>query len=161
VRSLLRAILPVLTALAVVSCATTLIKQDNLQTVKRGMTRPEFQRHVTAKPREALLIDYEGATYPVDIYDMQTGTKTVTTMQYVWTKYGGYSYPVTTIVPVTVAYLFIFDESGLVYWGFENELNREEDDLLQALSPLIVKAYVEKKALDDEKRKKQQEQTRR
>jgi len=166
-----------LLALAMASCSTTssLITQDNLSSIRRGMPRDEFtasispatessrqpQRETT--PRMVFAIEYETETYSIEIYDMQTGTKTVTqyhpgiTMYHPMYPYGGYTtttpgYTSTTQVPVSADYLFVFDKTGLVYWGFMNEVQKEDDQLISALAPLIVTEYENQKRMADEKR---------
>ncbi len=159
-KPLVRSSLALLLVLGLVSCVSTMIRQDDLQSVHRGMTREDLKAQFKAEPSMTVAMDYEGAPYSADFYDMQTGTKTYTTMQFVYSQYGSYSYPVTTVVPVTEEYLFIFDEKGLVYWGFRNEIAKEEDPLIQGLAPLIDQKYMEEKAAYAERQEKQIQSTR-
>lgn len=170
-----------LLAFAMASCATTssLITQDSLSSVRRGMPRNEFtaaispaaesskqpQRGIT--PKSVFAVEYESETYPIEIYDMQTGTKTVTmfhpgvTMYHPVYPYGGYTtvtpaYTSTIQVPVSADYAFIFDKTGLIYWGFMNELQKEDDQLISALAPLVATEYENQIRIANEKRQKEE-----
>jgi hypothetical protein len=167
---------------AIVSCTTTssLITQDALTSIRRGMPRSEFtasispapgsskQLHNETSPRSVFAVDFGGVSYPVEIYDMQTGTKTETVyhpgmpMYHPVFPHGGYTtytpgYTSTIQVPVSADYVFVFDQAGLLYWGFMNELHREDDQLISALAPLIATAYDNQKRIADEKRQKELE----
>jgi hypothetical protein len=165
-----------LPAFAMVSCTTTssLITQDTLNSIRRGMPRDEFTASISpaaksskqaqrkTTPKLVFAIEYESATYSIEIYDMQTGTKTVT--QYYPGMYhpmypsGGYytpGYTTTIQVPVSADYVIVFDKTGLIYWGFMNELQKEDDQLISALAPLVVTGYEDQKRIADEKRQKE------
>jgi len=150
-------------ALTIVSCTSTMIKQDDLSAIKRGMSNNEFEaflktRNANTQPKYTFPVTYESEAYGIEIYDMQTGTRTVMTSTYVYSKYGGYSMPVTTVVPVTAEYVFVFEKTGLLYWGFFNELQKEDDQLIQGLTPLIVDEYENQKRIAHEKLEKQMQQ---
>jgi hypothetical protein len=163
-----------------VSCATTssLITQDALSSIRRGMPRGEFAATISPAPsspsllqgkkgpRSAFAVEYESVTYPVEIYDMQTGTKTETVYHPGMTVYhpiyphGGYTtytpgYTTTVQVPVTADYVFVFDQAGLMYWGFINELQKDDDQLISALAPLILAEYDNQVRMANEKRQKE------
>jgi hypothetical protein len=98
---------------------------------------------------------------------MQTGTQTVTTYHPGTTTYhpmyphGGYTtvtpgYTSTIQVPVSADYVFVFDKTGLVYWGFMNELQKEDDQLISALAPRIVVEYKNQIRIANEKRQKEE-----
>jgi hypothetical protein len=167
---------------AVLSCTTTssLITQDTLNSIRRGMPRDEFTESIspaakrsnqterTITPKSVFAVEYESATYPIEIYDMQTGTKTVTqyfpgmTVYHPMYPYGGYTtttpgYTTTIQVPVSADYVFVFDKAGLIYWGFMNELQKEDDQVISALAPLIATEYENQKRIADEKRQKELE----
>jgi hypothetical protein len=129
----LRVWLSVATAFILSSCVTG-ISMDAIQGVHRGMTHEEFKGQVTIEPKQAFPLQHGGVPYGVETYRMQTGTSTQRT--YVWNKYGGYW--VTTQVPVYDDYYFVFESNFLRFWGFMNELQKSEDELVRQLAPRIA-----------------------
>jgi hypothetical protein len=119
--------------LSLSSCVTGLT-MDKIQKIHRGMTLGEFHTQVTISPKQTFPIEYLGTKYDIEVYPMQTGTRTQ--IGYVWNKYGGYT--TTYQVPVYDDYIFLFDEKGLMYWGFMNELQKADDELIQQLAPIIA-----------------------
>jgi hypothetical protein len=112
-----------------------------LQPLSRGISHEEFRKRITSTPKSEFPIENKGVAYSVEVFSMQTGTNTVVTPQYVWNKYGGYTMMVTRIVPVYADYFFIFDKTGLLYWGFMNELQKADDELVNQLASLISSKY--------------------
>ena len=137
-----QAVLLFLMILPLVSCATSLITNDRIQTIEHGMNYERFKSMIVREPVSRLLLQHEGFSYSVEIYPMQTGTQRYYDYYY-YTKYGQpirvYTYPVSE------DYLFIFDSDGLIFWGFLNELHKEEDKLIQHLAPLISEQYEREK----------------
>jgi hypothetical protein len=135
-----------LVGLAFASCATTMIQQDDLTSIHKGMTPADVKAALKAEPSFDLAVDDAGVPCTVDIFEMQTGTRRWMTVERVWSKYGDITYPTTNVAPVTEEYLFIFDAGGLIYWGFRNDLAREDDPRIRAMVPLIDQEYEEQKA---------------
>jgi hypothetical protein len=115
------------------SCVTG-ITMNEIQGIHRGMAHEEFKLQVKIAPRSAFPLEHDGVQYAVETYFMQTGTRTQS--NYVWTKYGGYT--TTTQVPVYDDYYFVFDDKGLMFWGFMNEFQKSDDELVQQLAPQIA-----------------------
>lgn len=124
-------------AVILVSCVTPPITMDGIQTIRRGIDYERFKSIITRKPRSTFSIQHKGLSYSIEIYPMQTGTET----QYIWiySESGGYLVP--TSVPISEDYVFIFDDDGLIFWGFLNECHKEGDELVQQLAPLISEQY--------------------
>jgi hypothetical protein len=142
--------------LALASCATShLVTQDTLQPLRRGMTQAAFGVEITIPPKSTFAVEFEEASYPVEVFDMQTGTRTETSSHWV-SMYpsGGYMATSTYQVPVSEDYVFIFDEGGLMYWGFLNEMQKEDDEVVQGLAPLVVAEYQHQLKLEKEKYEK-------
>lgn len=125
-------------AVILVSCAQAPITMDRAQTIERGIPYEEFKSLITRKPTSAFSIEYKGVSYSIEIYPMQTGTRTQ--LIYVPSVSGG-GYFTPTPVPVHEDYVFIFDKGGLIYRGFLNVCHKAEDKLVQRLAPLIAKQY--------------------
>ncbi len=119
-------------ALLIFSCVSG-ITMNAIQKINRGMTHEEFMSQIKSKPKLTFPFNDQETQYTIDIYSMQTGTRTQST--YIWNKYGGYT--TTTEVPVYDDYYFVFNESGLVFWGFMNELQKSDDVVILNLAPKI------------------------
>jgi hypothetical protein len=127
-------------AILISSCVTG-ITMDSIQSVHRGMSHEEFKAQVKMAAKSIFSVDLEGTEYKVEIYNMQTGTQTQT--QFHYSKYG--SYTTTTQVPVYSDYVFIYDQN-LLFWGFLNEMQKSEDELVQQLAPVISAEYKKQRA---------------
>jgi hypothetical protein len=152
-RKVLTACIVLLPALFLLSCLTNrAITMDDLQGIHRGMTPAQFMSQITAPPRLAFPVEYQGIQYAMQIFPMQTGTQTVS--QYV-SMYPHGGYVTTRQVPVYTDYAFVFNDKGLMVWGFFNELQKSDEDIIQNLAPLIAS---EVKKEDEELARKQMDQ---
>ena len=131
-RKVLRLAISLIPIFALLSCVSG-INMNEIQNIHRGMTHDDFKTQVTIAPKSSFPIEHEGVQYSIEIYNMQTGTRTQS--QYVWSQYGGYT--MVTQVPVYDDYVFVFDGKGLFTWGFLNELQKSDDELVQQLAPEI------------------------
>jgi hypothetical protein len=131
-RRLFSCLMGLMLVMMLFSCVTG-IRMDDIQQVHRGMSHDEFKSQVTIASKFAFPIYHKGIHYEIEIYPMQTGTRTQSS--YVWTQSGGY----TTFyeVPVYDDYTFVFDDKGLMFWGFMTELQKSDDELVLQLAPLI------------------------
>lgn len=117
-----------------VACVSPPLTMDRLQTLSRGMDHKSVQSSIGRLPAKAFQVQENGSAYAVEVYPMQTGTTTHTTYHYMP---GGGGYPVTTTVPVTEPYVFIYDAGNLLFWGFLADCQKADDTRVQQLAPLI------------------------
>lgn len=116
------------------SCVTPLT-MDKIQKVKKEMTHDEFRSQITISPKQAFSLVYSGVNYNIEIYQMQTGTQ----LQESSVRGGAWGEKTgAREVPVYDDYVFIFNEKGLMYWGFMDELQKAKDELIRQLAPLIT-----------------------
>ena len=136
-----QAVLLFLMTLLLVSCATPPIINDQMLTIERGMDHERFKSIIIREPISSFTLKHEGFSYSIEIYPMQTGTETIPNCFY--TEYGMMCIPFT--YPISEDYFFIFGKDGLIFWGFLNELYKEDDKLIQQLAPLISEKYEREK----------------
>jgi len=87
------------------------------------------------EPERLFVVDHEGKTYRIEIYPMQSGSKTYHYYQPPTQYSAGTSY--STTESVTNDYAFIFDGDKLIYWGFLYELQKCENELVVELAPIV------------------------
>ncbi|UCE73012.1 MAG: hypothetical protein JSV56_08205 [Methanomassiliicoccales archaeon] len=123
-------------ALLISSCAKP-IRMNDIQAIEPGIEYDKFKSLVQRKPTSSFGIQHKGLSYSVEIYPMQTGTRTQAS--YVPTQYGGHW--VYHSVPVSEDYFFIFHNDRLIFWGFLNECHKADDELVRQLALLISEQY--------------------
>ena len=101
-------------AVILVSCAQAPITMDRVQTLERGIPYEEFKSLITRKSSSASSIECKGISYSIEIYPVQTGTRTQ--LIYVPSVSGG-GFMTPTSVPVREDYIFIFDKGRLIFFG--------------------------------------------
>lgn len=130
-------------AVIFVSCATSPpIKMDQIQTIHRGIHYEKVTFLIKRKPTSSYTIQHKNVSYFIAIYPMQTGTKTETMVFY--SRYAG-AIPYQVTIPVSEDYVFVFDDDGLIFWGFLDECHKADDELVQQLAPLISQQYEKEK----------------
>ena len=126
--------LRVLTATLLISC-TTHIAMNDIRSIRKNMTRSELRSLLHKSPSSAFQIVCETEEYWVDVFKMQTGTAIRTHYVYSGNHFITHYYP----YPTTENYFFIFQDNGLIYWGFIHELHNSENASVSNLAPLISK----------------------
>jgi hypothetical protein len=127
-----------MTMVALLSCTSGLqIAKSSLSEIHRGMSQKECRAALFAEPKLQFTVNHDEAAYPIEVYDMQTGIISSPTASYIPSQWGGIIVPGTTYSGVYSDYVFVYNEKGLIYWGFMDDLHETEDKLIQELSPLI------------------------
>ncbi|UCE34113.1 MAG: hypothetical protein JSV40_13095 [Deltaproteobacteria bacterium] len=122
--------------LLLVGCAGPLT-MNTIQRIEQGMPSASFSSMVKRTPaRVFTVVDPEnGSEYQVQIYRMQTGTGTTSTVIY----HNGYPSFVPMIYPISEPYAFLFRVDALLFWGFPHEYARSDEQSIRRLAPLIMR----------------------
>jgi len=122
----------VLTGTLLISC-TAHIAMNDIRSIRKNMTRNELRSLLHKSPSSAFQIVCETEEYWVDVFKMQTGTAIHTYYVYSGNDFITHYIP----YPTTEDYFFIFQDNGLIYWGFIHELHDSENASISNLSPMI------------------------
>lgn len=126
----MRNVLIVFLAANLAACATPPITMDQIAGIERGQQATSVQGLLRNEPDRQIETSIEGRSYIIDLYRMQTGTSTQTSV--VCGK--DYCTPYTYTVPVSAAFAFIYEGDRLMTWGFLEEVNKSEDPLVTRLA---------------------------
>jgi hypothetical protein len=124
--------------LALVSCGSLPVSKDDLGEIRQGLSQKECWSKLHAEPARQFVAIHDGVHFSVDVYNMTTETTASTMNRYAWTKYGVLTFPETIYSSKTNDYAFIYDQTGLIYWGFIKDLYKANEQLIRKLSPLIA-----------------------
>lgn len=125
-------------------CSTRAITMDSLAEVHRGMNPTEVEGALGDRtPNTMLVLQDEDAS--VAVYDMVTGSTTMTTSTYVSGVNGGPGHMQmgTTSVATTEPYFLLYRNGALEYWGFLDEFGRDEDPGVREFRDPIATKYQE------------------
>ena len=125
-------------------CSKNVITMDRLADIHRGMSPDQVAAALEDRVPKTVLTLQESAA-SVAVYDMVTGSTTVTTTTYVAGVNGGPGTVQTRTMPVetTEPYFLLYRDEALLYWGFLDEYGRDEDPEVRELRDQIAETYQE------------------
>ena len=149
-----------------ISCAINQITMDSIQNIEKSFSIEQLNEILSPKkPKFEFFISKNDKKYFIQIYDMVVRTERhygqnniKNGLAVVSFQFGGFTppppptfdpihKPSSSITTYTEPYAFIFEKDLLIYWGFFEELNKSEDEIIMNLSPDIQAEYERQKKL--------------
>lgn len=116
-------------AVVLQGCGPYYITDTQLGGIKPGMSAGQVQSQLSKEPDATFPVTGLGGIYDVQVYRLLTGQRQQMTMS--CTKYGCVPIPYTE--PVTEPYVFVYQSSELVAWGFVEQLRKAPNKELNTL----------------------------